>query len=257
MVANWSLEIEGMSWVEHTAEEVDFVIEALGLHGRERVLDLACGFGRHALELTQRGYDVVGVDFTEDYIARARFLAHERNLDNVEFDLADVRQVDYREAFDVVLNMADGAIGYFETEEDNLRLFDVIADALKPGGKHVMGICSAAHAAKHFPKRHWEAGSRSLSLADFRWVPSTRRMVYRGHVLTYGEPLMPLSDDFPEDGVAGTRLYSLEELDTILAQRGMRITAAYGGYTTSVPASADHLMQVVCSVKERDCGSLR
>lgn len=162
-----------------------------------------------------------------------------------------MREVAFVDAFDVVLNMADGAIGYFPTEEANLALFDIIGRALRVGGKHVMGVCSAAHAAKHFPKRHWEAGSHSLSLADFTWNAATSRMIYRGHVLRYGEPLAPIADAFPPSEDVGTRLYTLEELGAILGERGLRIMAAYGGYDTAVPASPDHLMQVVCSRKER------
>ncbi len=247
---DWSLGIKEMSWVEHTHEEVDFLVEALQLGGGERVLDLACGFGRHALELARRGYSVVGVDITAAYIADARAAAAREGL-VVEFLQGDVLAVPFVDAFDVVLNMADGAIGYFPTDEQNLDLFDVIGRALRIGGKHAMGVCSAAHAARHFPKRHWEAGSRSLSLADFAWNAATSRMLYRGHVLRYGETLAPIADAFTPSPDAGTRLYTLEDLDAILEERGLRILAAYGGYDTTIPASPDHLMQVVCSRKER------
>jgi cyclopropane fatty-acyl-phospholipid synthase-like methyltransferase len=151
MMTDWSLDIEDMSWVERTTEEVDFVVEALDLRGDESILDLACGFGRHSLELARRGYSALGVDFTEAYIAHARSVAQEEQLDNAAFLLADVRSVSFHEEFDVVLNMADGAIGYFDTDEENLKLFGVIRAALKVGGKHVMGVCSAAHAAMYFP----------------------------------------------------------------------------------------------------------
>jgi cyclopropane fatty-acyl-phospholipid synthase-like methyltransferase len=60
----WSLDIQDMSWVEHTKEEVDLIVKTMRLTGSERVLDLACGFGRHAIELAKRGYSVVGVDIT-------------------------------------------------------------------------------------------------------------------------------------------------------------------------------------------------
>ena len=250
-MTGWTLAIKNMSWVERTGREVDFIIEALGLRGGERVLDLACGFGRHALELARRGYEVTGVDYTPAYIEDARESARREEL-AAEFVEADVLRVAYRGEFDVVLNMADGAIGYFATEEQNLRLFDVIAAALRPGGKHVMGVCSADHARKHFPKRHWEAGSHSLSLADFVWREETSRMIYRGHLLPYGEPLQPLSDTWPDDGDAGTRLYGQAELERILGARGMRILAAYGDYDTAIPASAEHLMLVVCSQKQVD-----
>ncbi len=244
----WSLAIKDMSWVERTREEVDFLVQALGLRGRERILDLACGFGRHALELARRGCSVVGVDFTEAYVEDGRAAARAESLP-VELVHADVRDLTYREEFDVVLNMADGAIGYFAAEEENLRLFDVIAAALRPGGKHVMGVCSADHARKHFPKRHWEAGTRALSLADFRWNEAQSRMIYRGHLLRYGEVLPLVPDAVPEDGDPGTRLYGQEELKRILAARGLEVLDAFGGYDVAVPASPDHLMLVVVSLK--------
>jgi cyclopropane fatty-acyl-phospholipid synthase-like methyltransferase len=245
-MTDWSLD---MSWVESTTKEVDFVVQALDLRGGERILDLACGFGRHALELARRGYATLGVDFTPAYIARARSVAREEQLGCAEFLCADVRSVSFHEEFDVVLNMADGAIGYFDTDQENLKLFDRIGAALKADGQHVMGVCSAAHAIKHFPKRHWQAGSRALSLADFRWDAAARRMIYRGHHLKYGATLEPVSNEFSGDD-NGIRLYTLDELAGILSRRGLRITAAYGNYDVSVPASEDALMQVVCSRKE-------
>lgn len=245
---DFSLNIKEMSWVENTEAEVDFVVEALGLTGSERILDLACGFGRHCLELSRRGYAVVGVDIEPALIADARQQATLVKLD-VTFLQGDILELDICEQFDVVLNLADGAIGYFATEADNLKLFDVLARALRPGGRHVMATCSASHARKHFPKRHWEAGSRTLSLADFSWKGDTSRMIYRGHVLRFGEALAPIPDRFEDEGQLGLRLYDLDEIARILGERGMTVTAAYGGYTTAVPASADRLMQVVCSTK--------
>jgi SAM-dependent methyltransferase len=244
----WSLDVKEMSWVEHTLDEVDFVVRALGLGGGERILDLACGFGRHSLELARRGFSVLGVDVTGAYVEDARATARAEGL-QVEFRQANVLDLRFREEFDVVLNLADGAIGYFEREAENLALFDVIAAALRPGGGHVLGVCSADHARRHFPRRHWQAGSRRLSLADFRWDERTSRMTYRGHTLRYGEVLPPVPDDLPGDGGPGTRLYGREELEAILAARGLEVTGAFGGYDVSVPASADHLMLVVVSTR--------
>lgn len=58
----WSLDIQDQSWVEDTTRQVDFLVKTLGLSGGERILDLACGFGRHSLELARRGFSVIGVD---------------------------------------------------------------------------------------------------------------------------------------------------------------------------------------------------
>ncbi|WP_371380445.1 hypothetical protein [Sporomusa aerivorans] len=54
--------------------------------------------------------------------------------------------------------MKNGAIGYLENDEENLKIFDVIANALKKNGKHFMNICNAEHAEMHFPKRYWDIG---------------------------------------------------------------------------------------------------
>lgn len=56
---------------EDTKRQVDFLIDKLELKGNERILDLACGFGRHSLEFARRGYEVTGVDITPAYIRYA------------------------------------------------------------------------------------------------------------------------------------------------------------------------------------------
>ena len=240
----WTLDIQDLSWVEQTAHEVDFVVKALKLQGKERILDLGCGFGRHALELSRRGHPVVGVDITADYIDEACKRAGEEHL-GAEFICADLRDVSFHEEFDVVLNLADGAIGYLETEKENLGTFDLIASALKPGGKHLMGVCNAAHAAKHFPTRHWEMGSRAISLADFEWEAETSRMIYRGYTLKYGETLAK-----PEATTSWIRLYTLGECRAIIEARGMKVLQAYGDYDMDTPASEDQLALLVTSQKQ-------
>ncbi|MBN1584613.1 MAG: class I SAM-dependent methyltransferase [Anaerolineae bacterium] len=245
----WSLDIQDMSWVEHTAREVDFVECVLALPGQGQILDLACGFGRHALELARRGYAVVGVDITEAYITQAQQRARAHGLDNrTEFICADVRDVSFHNAFDVVLNLADGAIGYLENDTENSKMFDLVASALKHGGKHLMGVCNGAYAIKHFPRRHWEAGNQSLSLADFTWDAQTSRMLYTGYAYKYGEPLTK-----PDETCSptSTRLYTLEELREIFQVRGMEIRQAYGDYDPDTPASDDLLTLLVYSQKIR------
>jgi SAM-dependent methyltransferase len=239
----WTLDIQDASWVEGTATEVDFIVDVLSLSDGERVLDLACGFGRHSLELARRGHKVVGVDITETYIAEAARHATKEKLD-ARFICADLREVSFGPEFDVVLNLADGAIGFLENDDENLKIFDLVASSLKGGGRHIMGVTNAGYARKHFPRRHWEIGARSVALADFVWDQSLRRMLYTGHTLKFGEILK-----VPNDSTSSIRLYTIEELTTILSYRGMAVDNAFGAYEKSIPASDDRFPLIVCSHK--------
>ena len=228
----WSMDIKNMSWVEDTARQVDFIWESLGLTGHERVLDLACGFGRHALELARRGCEVVGVDITSDYVDDANASAKRESL-NARFFARDIRDCAYHEEFDVVLNLADGAIGYLENDGENEKIFRVAAAALKAKGKHLIDICNGGYARKHFPKRHWVAGSNSISLADFDWDDSRSFMYYGGLELEYGKELSrPLTVQCNP-----TRLYRVDELRDMYRSLGIGLIGYYGDYKTSVQGS--------------------
>ena len=112
---NWTLDIQNMSWVEDTGRQVDFLIKQLQLKGTEKILDLTCGFGRHSLEFARRGYDVTGIDITPAYIDYANEQAKKENL-NAKFICYDICTITFDKEFNVVLNMADGAIGYLEDD---------------------------------------------------------------------------------------------------------------------------------------------
>jgi SAM-dependent methyltransferase len=239
----WTWDIQNLPLAEQTAREVNFLVGALGLRGRERILDLACGFGRHALELARRGFSVVGVDVSSAYVDEARKRAAETSL-KVEFVCADARDVSYSAEFDVVLNLSDGAIGFLENDNENLKVFDRIALALRPGGKHLMRVCNAAYARKHFPRRHWDMGSDALSLADFAWDAEASRMSYAAFSFKYGDALT--KPEAPPSPVS-VRLYTIDELRDILKARGMTIERTYGAYSASVPSSDDTFPLLVVS----------
>ena len=99
----WSLDIKNQSWTEDAENQVDFIIKTLELTGKERILDLACGFGRHSLSFARRGFCVTGVDITKDYINDAVKTAKTESL-NAEFINADIRDICFENEFDVVLS---------------------------------------------------------------------------------------------------------------------------------------------------------
>ena len=105
----------------------------------------------------------------------------------------------------MVLNLADGAVGYLETEEENLKIFDVISKALKPGGKHFMDICNAEFAELHFPMPGGMP-ENALSLSEFGG--RLNGMLFGGTELPYRSAC---KTTFIQEGDP-IRLYSLTEL---------------------------------------------
>ena len=156
----------------------------------------------------------------------------------------DVRDLPYEAAFDVVLSLADGAIGYLETDEENGKIFDRVARALRPGGRHVIDVCNAAHAERYFPKRAWEAGKTSLSLAEFEWDPTTRRMLFAGWDLPYGQPAR--APEIREGDPI--RLYDTAELQALYAARDMTLERTYGGWSGG-PADGKTLQLIAVARK--------
>ena len=101
-----------------------------------RVLDLACGAGRHAVEMTKRGFQVTGLDLSQTLLAEAARWAGECD-EEVTWVNQDMRQVVTPLGFDLVVNFFT-SFGYFDTDDENQRVLSAIHDNLRPGGGFVM-----------------------------------------------------------------------------------------------------------------------
>jgi cyclopropane fatty-acyl-phospholipid synthase-like methyltransferase len=134
------------AFTKGTEQEAGFLVEALGLAVGERVLDVGCGPGRHALALGRRGLDVVGVDLSEVFIALARDAAAAEGL-TIDFELLDVRDLTYDGEFDAVVCLCQGGFGLLGGR-DEPAVFGRIAAALRPGGRLALTAFSAAFAAR-------------------------------------------------------------------------------------------------------------
>ncbi|ELR71423.1 methyltransferase, putative [Fulvivirga imtechensis AK7] len=118
---------------EEAKEFLDNLVQYLHITEMHKVLDLACGKGRHSIYLNRKGFDVVGVDLSEQNIDHAGTFENER----LHFFIHDMREVFASGQFDFILNMFT-SFGYFESEVENEKAICAAAEALKPGGKLVI-----------------------------------------------------------------------------------------------------------------------
>lgn len=128
--------------VEQTAEEVDTLLALLGTHGIEPAdaLDVACGIGRHAVDLAGAGVDVHGIDISPHYVESARERAADAGVeDRASFEVGDMRALaDSTGSYDLVTNMWT-AFGYFD-EETNERVAEGFRERVAPDGALVMEL---------------------------------------------------------------------------------------------------------------------
>lgn len=216
-------ETADMAWTDRTEAEVERAMRMLRPQGGERVLDLACGSGRHSLELKRQGFEAVGADISPELLEIARREAEKEGLD-VSFVEADLRELEFDAEFDIVLSLNDGAIGYLETEAENLRTFEVISRSLRPGGRHLMQLPNVLYAREHLPQKSWISGSAMIELVEHRWNKREKYMEGAMIPVRFGEVLDELKPiEFRQ------RLYTAEELKEIMSSVGMEVDRVFHG----------------------------
>lgn len=123
---------------------IDNLLKKLELPKGAKILDLACGKGRHAIYLNTLGYDVTGIDLSEENIATAQISENQ----TLSFFVHDMRQLYWNEYFDCILNLFT-SFGYFDDENDNLKTLQSVHDSLKPGGTFVIDFMNAEKAIQN------------------------------------------------------------------------------------------------------------
>jgi SAM-dependent methyltransferase len=210
-----------------------------------RLLELACGTGRHAVELSRRGYRMTATDYSPDMIAQARRKSGDA-ASPIEFLVADMRSLDLVEAaFDGVICLFD-AIGYVQTNE---AIRDVLAGVrrhLRPGGVFVCEFWHAAAMVAHFEPvrvRRWALPDREIVR-----IAETRLDIGRqlGHV-NYSV-LELLSDGRYErlDETQTNRFFLVQEMAGHLERAGLSPLKFFAGFSReeSIDSQTWHVLAV-------------
>lgn len=201
---------------ERNRADVERIVESLGLGPGDKVLDVPCGHGRIANLLAERGFEVTGVDATQEFIDLARQDATERGLD-VNYRVGDLRQLGVDGPFDAVVCWFT-SFGYFD-DPGNQDVLEEFARVLRPGGK--LGIETIHHDG--FVRRFTPAPFASTTFRDedvmidtsvFDPVTGriqTDRIVYRGDAVrkSQHQVRLPTIPEF-EQWLAGTGFVDME-----------------------------------------------
>jgi SAM-dependent methyltransferase len=209
---------------------VDGVLREFVTPAPVRVLELACGTGRHAVELARRGYQITATDYSADMIEQARHRTADADLP-IEFLAADMRTIDLGGAtFDAAICLFD-AIGYVQTNE---AIHAVLAGAkrhLRPGGVFVCEFWHAAAMLAHYDPvrvRRWSLDDREIVR-----IAETRLDVARQLALVSYTVLELLSDGRYErlDETQTNRYFLVQEMAAHFERAGLVPLKFYAGFT--------------------------
>jgi SAM-dependent methyltransferase len=206
---------------EQTLREVGFIKEALSPPADGHVLDVACGYGRHAIELSQRGLRVTGLDLSLPLLIRAADESQRRAL-SVNFVHADMREMTFDSQFDGAYCVLS-SFGYFD-EETNLKVATAICRSLKPGGRFLLDTLNRDYIVSDLPTRVWWEGDGCVVLEEVDFNFHTSRVIIRRSVV--------FQDGRQMEQDISIRAYSLHELGKMLRQAGFRVLDVSGSLAT-------------------------
>jgi ubiquinone/menaquinone biosynthesis C-methylase UbiE len=226
---------------KQTQREAGFLIEALGLKPGQQVLDIGCGYGRHAMEIAARGHNVVALDLSLPLLLRGADEAQRRGL-SINFVHGDMRELAYEAQFDGAYCMFS-TFGFFD-DDTNKRAAALFARALKPGGRLVLDLLNRDYVIADLPTRVWWEGDGCVVLeeVDFNYftsrVVSTRSIVF--------------DDGRQIEQEISLRAYSLHEVGKLLHGAGFRVLSVSGGLAARGRFFGKDLRQIIVVAERRD-----
>ncbi len=225
--------------VRRDRAEVDFLVEQLCLEPGARVLDMACGQGRHAIELAARGFGVTGLDISEPSLAIARERADARGV-AIEFVRQDMRELETESTFDAVLSLCS-SFGFLPDDDEDARVVDRAARALRPGGRLVIDTVNDLWLARNFQPRGWQ------TLADGTVVTHDRRYDVRSRRSSAIWTLIRPNGSRSELRHS-MRVYTCPELVRLMTQVGLEADGVWGD-TDASDYGLDSRRLIVCGQK--------
>ena len=193
---------------------LEHLIQNLNLNEKSRILDAACGSGRHSIFLNKKGFDVTGFDLSAQSISLAKKSENEK----LHFQTADLRSFKSDQKFDVILNLFT-SFGYFASVEDNVKVLQNFKNSLTAEGVLLIDFMNAKKVIKH------------LVLSEIKTVEGIdfelRRFVEDGKIIKEIEFLAEGELKHFQEKVSA---FILEDFIKMLDSAGFKIKEIYGDY---------------------------
>jgi 2-polyprenyl-3-methyl-5-hydroxy-6-metoxy-1,4-benzoquinol methylase len=218
---NYGKKYDDESFTKGTVGECDFIEKEIDYDKSLKIIDIGCGTGRHSIELTKRGYKVIGIDLSESQLERAKEKTKTQNL-QIDFQKHDARNLPFKNEFNLAIMLCEGAFPLMETDEMNYEILKNVAMSLKNTGKLIFttlnGLFPLYHSVEEFCASTTEEGNATYRSNTFDL------MTFRDHNITTVE------DDFGNKNEleCNERYYVPSEITWLLKSLGFKRIDIYG-----------------------------
>ncbi len=199
---------------EEAQQFIDNLLKVLQLEKGAKVLDLACGRGRHSIYLSEKKLDVTGIDISKENIAFARQVEKE----NLHFAVHDMRIPYADNEFDATFNLFT-SFGYFNSTDQNVQVLKGIAQSLKPDGKFVIDFFNVHEVADNL------VSFEEKKVDDINFI--IRRKMENGSIV---KTISFLADEQAWIFQERVDKLSIDDFTTMCAQAGLTINHVFGNY---------------------------
>jgi 2-polyprenyl-3-methyl-5-hydroxy-6-metoxy-1,4-benzoquinol methylase len=202
---------------ELTPREVDFMLQYFNLQPGNKILDMMCGYGRHAIALAKKGMQVMAVDNLSDYIKEIKQAAEKENL-SITAVQANVTDYEPDDLFDLAICMGN-SLNFFNGA-DALKILRNISSHLKKGGHLLVNSWSIAEIAiKTFRDNAWNV------IRDAKFLASSKYLFGPTRIETENTIIMP--DGKIETKTAIDYIFSVNEMEAMLEKAGFILKEIY------------------------------
>src|SRR5664279_129013 len=199
-----------------TKNEVELFTSILNMPKESAILDLACGQGRHSIELAQRGYtNVTGLDRSHYLIRKAKSAVQQEGL-KLTFKEGDARKLPFPpDTFDVVMILGN-SFGYFESNEDDAMILKEVFRVMKPGGTFLIDVADGSYLRTHYQPRSWEWIDKKYFVCRERSLASDNERLISREIISHVEKGIIVVQFYAE------RLYTSDMLTDIFTRSGYK-----------------------------------
>lgn len=196
---------------------MDQLMNRLSLKPGAKLLDNACGKGRHAKYLAQKEYQVTGLDLSPNSIQSAK----QFETDHLKFEVHDMRDIYISNTFDAVLNLFT-SFGYFENDVEDKKILNAIYQELRDDGYFVLDFFNAYQVEKMI--------NSGLHLFD-KMLKGIRfeitKKIEDGHVIKH---IKVTDGELVNQYEERVKLWTKEMLEKLITQANFSIIDIFGEY---------------------------